>query len=370
MGNLIRFMQTITANIDSFEKELREGTRLSEIRETELFSIFNAYFKLICSISLKNMRENARNTMKTFLMKIIELEMIFNKTNLTCSFKTKLLQFINKLSNSQVIEYIKDIIETSKEDVFSIIYDFIKHPNSSSLRERLCREDVLISKSVVKATTDESHVSLKWNQILKQVCKFCPYYMIGNSQFSIFFESFYSLRSEKITINNIILEEYKEIQMKIANFYLCVNKNDMELKWYYIKFFLDEKCYNFRHRMMPYINSILDPIDVDAYFRVLNKMVLTTLYKPDKAKWEPSNLYMIENTRFSLSKVTVCLVDKMSEDNMIHLIAFLSRISSESGKSIESEDWANILQLVFIVLFRYKLDIQERQHKEFLTPYL
>jgi hypothetical protein len=364
-------MQTINNNIERFEKDIqncRDNNKLTEHEETKFFSLLNAYFKLIGSISLKNMKENARNTMKTFLIKIIELELLFNGTNLTCSFSGKLLQFINKLSNSQVIEYIKEIIDTKRDEVFAVLYEFIKHPNSSSLRERLCREDVLISKSSVMLD-DLSPEALKWNLILKQVCRYCPYYMLGNNHFYQFFEAQSNMRRVEVRVSNILVEEYKEVQMKITSHFLCVNKHEIEVKNSYMKYFLDERCYNFRHRMVPYLNAISDPTDVDYFFRLLNKMIVNKLSRNAKPSTEQSELHFIENIRFLISKVTVCVIDRMKEENLKDLVDFLSNISIPTPRVMDDEDWANVLQLVFIVLVRYKLEITD-QHKNFLTSYL
>lgn len=364
------FMQTINANITNNEielKKLRETGKLTEALEQEHFSIFNAYFRLICSISLKNMRDNARNNMKTFLEKGVDLEISFNNSNSTNSLRSKLLQFINKLSNSQVIEYIKEIIEMKKESTFSIIYDFIKHPNSASLRERLCREDVLILKSISNRHIIEVQSEvLKWNLILKQICRYCPYYVLDSNKFYQFFEAFYKNRDQKSSIENIQMEEFKEIDMKILSYYVCINKVDMDIRNFYIKNFLEERCYNFSYRLQPYISSISEPSDFKYYLIILNKMTSEVISQKDVTDDQSNS----EAVRFFINKITICIIDKIKDKNLKDLIEFLAHVCTLRTKNTKSEDLASLLHLVLIVLVRFKLDIKEGTHKEFLTRYL
>jgi hypothetical protein len=266
-------MQTIDKNISSFEAQFRaqrQAGPMTEAQENRHFAVFNAYYRLICSISLKNIKDTARNSMKTFLKKGVSLELLFSTSNFTPSLRPKLLQFINKLSNSQVVEYIRELIESKEEGEFGIVFDFIKHPHSSSLRERLCREELLLTKSMAQRTfTEPQQNLLNWNLILKETCKYCPYYVQDVNKFYHFFEVFYLNRNVPVTLENIYLEEFKEINMKVICYFVCANKKDMDCRNFYISNFLEEKCFNFGLRIEPYLASLNEPSDFRDYLEVL-----------------------------------------------------------------------------------------------------
>lgn len=333
---------------------------------------FNAYFRLIGSIYLKNTRDNARTLMKNFLEKGVALELLFSASTDTHSLKPKLLSFINKLANSQVIDYIKEIIDRSKESEFALLYDFIRHPNSASLRERLCREEVLVMRPALTRSGVESQSSaLKWNMILKQACRYCPYYVQDLGKFHAFFDSFYKYREEPITLNNVHLAELKENDMKIIRYFVCANKKDTLFRDIYVESFLMERCYNFEARIGPVISFLSEPNDFKRYLDSIKKMVDKVSQGPagpDERVSDP------DLARFFVSKVTVALIDRctLPPELLNYLIDFLTYVAAplQKGKNGRPEDLVCLLQLALVVLVKLPLPSNEQRTKDFLTRYL
>lgn len=310
--------------------------------------------------------------MKNFLEKGVTLELLFSNSTDTHSLKPKLLSFINKLANSQVIDYIKDTIDRSKEGEFALLYDFIRHPNSASLRERLCREEILVMRPMLTRNNPESqNASLKWNMILKQTCRYCPYYVQDSAKFYGFFESFYKYRDEPITLNTVHLAELKENDMKIIRYYVCANKKDIFYRELYVESFLSERCYNFEARLGPLISSLAEPTDFKRYLESIKKMVDKVsqgVTSPEDRIPDP------DLARFFVSKITIALLDRMalSTDTLNYLIDFLTYVSAplQKGKNGRPEDLVSLLQLALVVLVRMDLPVAEQRTKDFLTRYL
>jgi hypothetical protein len=357
-------MVTIESNITQNEAEFFKAR--DPAFDLRAFTLFNAYFRLICCIPLKSIKENSRSAMKMFLKKGVALEQRFNQLTETHSLRPKLLAFINKLSNSQVIEYIKDVIERSDEAEFAIVYDFIRHPSSVSLRERLCRDDILITRSISPRQPSDAFPSLlRWNMVLKQVCRYCPYYVQDAAKFYSFFHVFCNYKDDQITLKNVVLADFKENDMKIMRHYVCANKKSMDFRNFYIQNFLSERCYNFADRITPFLDSLTEPTDFVNYFEVLKKMASEFyLQKPDAAAGDG------DQVRFLINKVTVALIDRMPPELLGKLVEFLSFASRLIDKSTPAENQWCLLQLALVVLGRFQLNVADQKHKDFLTQFL
>jgi hypothetical protein len=375
-------MSTIDRNLTTLETEFinkKNSNGLSESEERSYFQTFNAYFRLICSITLKNIRDNARNSMKIFLKKGINLESVFASTNSTYSLKPKLLQFINKLSNSQVVEYIRELIDSypKTETEFAIIFDFIRHPSSSSLRERLCREEVLLSKSFVdysRAGAENEPKVFCWSLILRETCKACPYFLHESSKFRPVFDRFWSIFGNKNNLlSNISFLDTQEVFVKVLQYYVCANKKELDIREVYLINFLEEKCYDFGGRIEPFLSQFNTVADLRSYLDFVKRLARDVFHRPreqiSKAESNP------DLVRFLISKVTVPILNRVGHDAMNPMIEFLSSLAnSRSNSAGTNPNWADelahLLQLVLVVLVRYQFNATEAPYKDFLMSYL
>ena len=368
-------MNSLEKNITALEgrlRETRENGQAVERIDRERFATIRAYFRLISSVSLKNIKEGSRNCMKGFLERGVEIEAFFaQRQDSAFSIKSDLLLFVNKLSNSQVWEYICDVLSKEREFVFGLIYEFVRHPSSFALRERLCREEWLIPKCCLLQERREKPATgevLRWNLLLQQICRRCPYFLADTNKFHGLFLDFEKVAAECLKGEDPVLAEFRDNHMEILGYYLSVNHRELEVRNLYVKTFLQEKCYNLYRRLTPLLNSLENETDIRFFLKSTTEGLKSTF---GRSPGERTHTTLQNIVNFLVMKVAIKALDRIKDKNMDNeLIACLLQASESNGPGTRSEDLIGFLNLVIGALVRLPLDFNIPIHKEFREKFL
>lgn len=368
-------MSSLEKNISALETKLRESrdsSPNSDRVERDRFLTIRAYYRLICSISLKNIKDNSRNSMKSFLERGMEIENIYaSRHDCSYSLKEDLLFFVNKLSNSQVWDYISETLSKDREQSFILIHEFVKHPSSFALRERLCREEWLIPKCILLQER-RRELSIpeiyRWNLLLKQISKHCPYFLADVNKFHSLFADFEKIGHETATKDELMYNDFRENSMEILKHFIMVNGKDIYVRNIYIANFLNERCYNLSRRMEPLLTALETENDLRYFFKNMSEEIG---YLFNRNIGERSNPKAPSITNFLLSKLSIALLDKIEEKGLgTELMTVLVRAIERYNASTRSEDLVSFLNLALGVLVRFPITSQSNPYKDFREKFL
>lgn len=368
--NFEGFMTSLEKNISNLEQYISEE-RSIDYNENKI-QLIKAYFRLISNISLKNVKDSSRNSMKILLEKGIRIEMIFNKQNkFSHSIETSLFKIINKLSNSQVWDFIADSLAKNEENIFEFIFKVVSKTDSFALRERLCREELFIPKCLpINGKKNEGNLSeiLKWNLLLAQVTKRSPYFLTEIHKFNAYF-----LEIERNQIDPLKcdyeLKIFKEIAIVVLGYSIIKSPTNSIIRNLYLNTFLSERCFNLVQRLPPIVKSISSSHEsLKSFLGFLEDEMVCFLGK-NTLKVNLKNQSL--NT-FLYNNLSIYLIPKIAEFELTdNLLSLMIKGIEYHGVNTKGEDLLSFLNLVLAIIVRIDLEpLVDGLAKEFKERFL